>query len=184
MAFKLKTKFTKNTIFPFPLRMIEGLMDISGRYPFPAPPELVWETICDPEALKACIPQCTDIKQLSPTAWEGQARVKVGPFGVNFEGFITLLNMNPPHSYTLAITAKSWVGTSEGHADVVLTPENGGTMLSYNGRVTVGIKLLDKAMDKAEGLARHLADAFFARLADVVAERKAKQQENPPHAAN
>jgi len=156
-------------------------MNLTGRYPFAAPPELVWETICDPAALKACIPQCHDIQQTSPTQWVGQAKVKVGPLGANFEGHITLSNMNPPHSYTLAITAKSWIGTSQGQADVLLTPENGGTTLSYTAKVSVGIKLLDKAMDKADGLARHLSDIFFARLAEVVAERQ--KQRNATNAA-
>lgn len=146
-------------------------MELAGRYPFPAPPLVVWETICDPAALKQCIPQCESIERVSDTEWRGTAKVKIGPVSVPFEGFITLSNVKAPESYTLTIVAKSWMGSSQGSADVVLSPDGAGTMLDYKARVSLGIKLLDKAMEKADKLAKHLADAFFARLAEVAKGR-------------
>jgi uncharacterized protein len=146
-------------------------MQVNGRYFFAASPEQVWEAICDPATLKQCIPQCDHIERRSTTEWYGTAKVKIGPLGVPFEGLITLHDVIAPESYTLRIAAKSWVGTSHGQSQVTLMPEGAGTVLTYQAEANIGIKLLDKAMDRAEGLAHKLSDSFFGRLAEVIKAR-------------
>jgi len=153
-------------------------MNISGRYPFAATPQDVWEVICDPAVLQLSIPQCESIERINEHQWRGTARVKVGPLGTSFSGLITLSNLNPPHSYTITIDAESWMGKSSGSADVTLTATDSGCELAYTATVHVGIKALDKAMDMATGLAHTLADKFFARLAEQIAARKAAEKSN------
>lgn len=148
-------------------------MHITGTYAFDAPPETVWAVICDPVALKESIPQCESIERISETQWRGTARIKVGPFSTLFSGVVTLSNLNPPHAYTIGIEADSWMGKSHGSADVTLTPAGAGTVLTYIADVAVGIKVLDKAMDMATGLAHTLADKFFARLAEHIKQQQA-----------
>lgn len=152
-------------------------MRITGAYPFTASPEQVWRLIRDPAALKASIPQCESMTQLDETHWQGSARVKIGPVSTLFKGDITLSNLVPPHSYTIGIKATSWLGQSSGSADVSLQESESGTILHYTAEVLIGIKALDKAMDMASGLARTLADKFFARLAEGL--NKGTQQNEP-----
>ncbi len=144
-------------------------MDITGTYHFAASPEDVWRVICDPVALKQSIPQCESIERINETQWRGTARVKVGPLSTLFSGLVTLTNLNPPSSYTITIEAESWMGHSNGTADVTLVASATGTKLTYTAHVKVGIKALDKAMGLATGLAHSLADKFFARLAEAIA---------------
>jgi carbon monoxide dehydrogenase subunit G len=146
-------------------------VEISGNHFFAAQPDTVWQAICDPVTLKACIPQCESIERLSDTEWRGLARVRLGPFKVPFMGEITLSDLDPPHSYRIHITAKGWVGSGTGEARVTLTPENEGTRLAYAATAHLGIKLLDKAMSLADKVAAHLAESFFTRLAEKIALR-------------
>lgn len=143
-------------------------MEVAGQYRFATAPEQLWQAICDPQVLKACIPQCDFIERMDETHWKGTASVKISFMKVSFDGLVTLSDLNPPHSYTIQIDSSSWVGKARGTARVQLVPEGDGTALSYLAEVHIGIKLLDKAMNLAEGLAKELADKFFARLAEQI----------------
>lgn len=149
-------------------------MQISGKYFFSATPEEVWQIICDPVALKQSIPQCESMTRLNETQWQGTARLKVGPFSTLFNGLITLSNLNPPDSYAIAIEADSWLGHSSGSADVRLASEGNGTFLHYDAKAVLGIRLLDKAADMATGMAENIAEKFFTRLAEIIAQQRQK----------
>lgn len=143
-------------------------MQVNGTYLFNASPEAVWAAIYDPATLKACIPACEQIEPMRPDFWLGRASVKIGPFTVPFTGEVTLTDIAAPEHYTIAIAAKGWVGSATGRAKVQLRPVPTGTQLSYQAEVHIGIKLLDKAMNLAQGVAKELADKFFARLAQEI----------------
>ena len=147
-------------------------MQITGQHDFTASPDEVWAAICDPSILKSCIAQCEEIRQLSATEWHGSAKVKIGPLGVPFKGIILLSNVVPATSYTINITATSWVGTSHGSADVSIAPGDKGTTLAYTANVAIGIKMLDKAMGLASDVANRLAISFFNRLNDEIIRRR------------
>ncbi len=151
-------------------------MKISGSYPFSVPPAQVWAAIYDPATLKACIPQCDVIERVRPDYWLGRAVVKIGPFKTSFEGEITLSEVTPPTSYSIAIIAKSWLGTAQGQAKVWLEAVDTGTHLHYEADVHIGIKLLDKAINLAQGMAKELADAFFGRLAEAISKNSSRDQ--------
>lgn len=149
-------------------------MEISGNHFFAATPEEVWQIICDPVVLKQSIPQCETMERLNETQWQGTARLKIGPFSTLFSGLITLSNLNPPHSYTISIEARSWLGNSTGSADVRLENSDNGTRLHYDARAVIGISLLDKAAGMASGMAQSIAEKFFNRLADIIAQQRQK----------
>jgi carbon monoxide dehydrogenase subunit G len=127
-------------------------MDVTGTYIFSATPEQVWQAICDPAALKACIPQCEEMVRLDETHWQGFAKVKVGPFKLRFQGDITLSDLNPPHSYVMSLLAKSRIGSAHGQSAVslqalaVAVGEPPQTQLYYTASTHIGIKVLDNAI--------------------------------------
>jgi uncharacterized protein len=146
-------------------------MQISGTYAFAAPPATVWAAIYEPQTLKACIPQCEKIERVRPDFWLGRAVVGIGPLTVGFDGEITLSDVTPPERYIISILAKSWMGKANGSAAVnLVATAQGGTELRYTANVQIGIKLLDKAMTLAEGVAKDLADKFFSRLVLEIAK--------------
>ena len=59
-------------------------------------------------------------------------------------------------------------GFARGEAEVVLTPEGDGTVLSYTAKANVGGKLAQIGQRLIDGAAKQIADDFFSRFAATV----------------
>ena len=117
-------------------------MEMSGEYRIPASREAVWQALNDPEILKACIPGCKSLDKTSDTEMSAVVQAKVGPVKATFTGNVTLQNLNPPTSYTIAGEGKGGVaGFAKGGADVNLAEHDGETLLTYKATAQIGGKL-------------------------------------------
>jgi len=137
-------------------------MDLEGRYAIPAPADAVWAALNDPEILKFCIPGCQEIDKTSPTEFNAIATLKIGPVKATFRGKVSLTDLDPPHHCRLTGEGQGGVaGFAKGDAEVTLTPEGGGTVLTYTAKATVGGKLAQIGQRLIDGAARQIADEFF-----------------------
>jgi hypothetical protein len=149
-------------------------MDFSGRYVIPAPAEAVWAGLNDPNTLKACIPGCEKIEKTDPTNFVATATLKIGPVKARFQGKVGLSDLDPPHRCRLSGEGQGGVaGFAKGDADVVLTPEGHGTVLTYTAKASVGGKLAQIGQRLIDGAARQIADDFFSRFAEQLARPQA-----------
>ncbi|HEY4943528.1 MAG TPA: carbon monoxide dehydrogenase subunit G [Rhizomicrobium sp.] len=140
-------------------------MDFTGRYAIAAPPQTVWEGINDPAILKACIPGCEQLDKTSPTEFVATARLKIGPLSATFKGRVSLTDLDPPHGLRLSGEGQGGVaGFAKGGAEVVLTPEGDGTVLTYTATASVGGKLAQIGQRLIDGAAKQIADDFFKRF--------------------
>lgn len=145
-------------------------MDFSGQYMIAAPPEAVWAGLNDPDVLKACIPGCEKMEKTSETDFAATATLKIGPVRATFRGKVTMADMDPPHRLTLVGEGQGGVaGFAKGQAEVVLTPENGGTTLTYAAKANVGGKLAQIGQRLIDGASKQIADEFFSRFTQQVA---------------
>ena len=141
-------------------------MDFTGRYAIAAPPQKVWEGLNDPAILRVCIPGCEQLDKLSPTEFVATARLKIGPLSAAFKGKVTLSELAPPTRCRLSGEGQGGVaGFAKGDAEVVLTPEGTGTVLSYSAKASVGGKLAQIGQRLIDGAAKQIADDFFKRFA-------------------
>ena len=141
-------------------------MDFTGRYVIAAAPQTVWEGLNDPVILKACIPGCEELQKNSPTDFVATARLKIGPLSAVFKGKVTLSDLEPPRRCRLSGEGQGGVaGFAKGGAEVVLTPEGGGTVLTYTAKASVGGKLAQIGQRLIDGAAKQIADDFFKRFA-------------------
>ena len=141
-------------------------MDFTGRYVIAAPPQKVWEGLNDPAILRVCIPGCEQLDKLSPTEFVATARLKIGPLSAAFKGKVTLSELAPPTRCRLSGEGQGGVaGFAKGDAEVVLTPEGTGTVLSYSAKASVGGKLAQIGQRLIDGAAKQIADDFFKRFA-------------------
>jgi carbon monoxide dehydrogenase subunit G len=142
-------------------------MDMTGEERIAAPREAVWAALNDPETLKACIPGCQSLTMRSPTELEATVKIKVGPVSATFNGEVTLSNLNPPESYTIAGEGKGGIaGFAKGGADVKLTDEGSETLLSYTVRAEIGGKLAQLGARLIDSTSKKLASQFFADLGE------------------
>lgn len=141
-------------------------MDFTGRYVIAAAPQKVWEGLNDPTILKTCIPGCEQLEKTSPTDFIATARLKIGPLSATFKGKVTLSDLEPPRRCKLSGEGQGGVaGFAKGDAEVVLTPEGSGTVLTYTAKASVGGKLAQIGQRLIDGAAKQIADDFFKRFA-------------------
>ena len=144
-------------------------MDMTGEVHLPAPREMVWRALNDPEVLKQSIPGCEEIQKLSDTEMTARVSAKVGPVSAKFTGKVLLSELDPPNGYTISGEGQGGVaGFAKGGAQVSLKDDTGGTMLSYKVQAQVGGKLAQIGSRLIDATARKMADEFFTRFAAAV----------------
>lgn len=145
-------------------------MDMNGERVIPAPLELTWAGLNDPEVLKACIPGCESIEQLAENEYRVLMVARVGPISARFSGKLTLTDICPPESYSLAFEGQGGAaGFCRGGAAVRLIPESEQTRLFYQVQAKVGGKLAQIGSRLVDAAARKLAEGFFSHFAERVA---------------
>jgi hypothetical protein len=140
-------------------------MQFTGTYTIAAPPEAVWDALNDPVVLRDCIPGCQSLEKTDANTFAGAAKFKIGPVNATFKGKVELTDLDPPRRCILKGEGQGGVaGFAKGEAEVLLTPEEAGTVLSYTAKATVGGKLAQVGQRLLDGAARQIADDFFARF--------------------
>jgi carbon monoxide dehydrogenase subunit G len=154
-------------------------MEMTGEFRIPAPRQRVWEALNDPEVLKLSIPGCQALEKVSDTEFNGRVLASVGPVRATFGGKVTLSDLDPPQSYTISGEGSGGVaGFAKGGAKVELTENDGATVLHYAVQAQVGGKLAQIGSRLIDGVARKMANDFFARFAAAVAP-----EQSPPASA-
>lgn len=144
-------------------------MEMQGERRIPAPRQVVWERLNDPETLKQCIPGCESVEKVSDTEFTAKVRAKVGPVSARFSGKVMLSDLDPPAGYTISGEGTGGVaGFAKGSAQVALEEEGGETVMRYGVQAQVGGKLAQIGSRLVDGTARKLADQFFDRFAAAV----------------
>jgi uncharacterized protein len=146
-------------------------MEMTGEYRIPAPREVVWRALNDPEILKQCIPGCESIEKTSDTAFTARVALAVGPVKAKFTGKVALTDIKPPESYTISGEGQGGVaGFGKGSANVRLEAADAGTtILHYTAQASVGGKLAQIGARLIDATSKKLADEFFRCFATVVA---------------
>jgi uncharacterized protein YndB with AHSA1/START domain len=68
-----------------------------------------WEALNDPEVLKLCIPGCDKVEATGENQYAVAMALKIGPVSAKFAGKITLSDIVPPESYTIAFDGSGGV---------------------------------------------------------------------------
>ena len=156
-------------------------MEMTSSRVVPAPPEVVWAALNDPEALKACLPGCESLELVGDNEWRATLAAKVGPVSARFSGTMRMTDSHPPSGYTLKFEGQGGAaGFANGEARVTLAPSDGGhTLLAYAVHAQVGGKLAQIGSRLIDGAAAKLAEDFFARFSERVAPSAAAVAEAP-----
>ncbi|MEK6245102.1 MAG: carbon monoxide dehydrogenase subunit G [Pseudomonadota bacterium] len=145
-------------------------MEMTGEQLVHASQADTWAALNDPEMLKACVPGCESIDRASDTEYVVQMTARVGPVSAKFKGKMTLSNLNPPHSYSIAFEGQGGVaGFAKGSADVSLAAEAHDTRLSYKVKANVGGKLAQIGSRLVDAAANKIANDFFNAFNEKVA---------------
>jgi uncharacterized protein len=144
---------------------------MTGEVDLPAPQQVVWAKLNDPEVLKACIPGCQSLEKTSDTAFQAVAKIKIGPVSATFKGNVELTDIDAPNGYTISGEGQGGIaGFAKGAAKVQLVAQEGGTRMTYEVEAQVGGKIAQLGARLIDGVAKRMADQFFAAFAAEVAK--------------
>lgn len=156
-------------------------MDMTGSQTIPAPREVVWAALNDPDVLKGAIPGCQEIEMISNTEMKAKVTLKIGPVKATFNGTVTLENINAPENYTIVGEGTGGAaGFAKGRADVNLVelgPEE--TELNYEVKADVGGKLAQLGSRLIDSTSKKLAGQFFERFGNIVSPTEEAEGEAP-----
>jgi carbon monoxide dehydrogenase subunit G len=159
---------------PVPARRRIAPMEMTGERRIPAPRQLVWERLNDPETLKLCIPGCESVEKTSDTEFTAKVVARVGPVKASFSGKVTLSDLDPPSGYTISGEGTGGVaGFAKGGAKVSLEEDGAETVLRYEVQGQVGGKLAQIGSRLIDGTARKMAEDFFSRFVTAVSPEPA-----------
>jgi uncharacterized protein len=144
-------------------------MTMQGSVDLPASRETVWAKLNDPDVLRGCIPGVQSLEKLSDTEFTASAKIKIGPVSATFKGKVQLTDLDPPNSYKIIGEGEGGIaGFAKGGALVSLSDSELGTLLSYTVEANVGGKIMQLGGRLIDGVAKKLADQFFASFAEAV----------------
>ncbi len=140
-------------------------MEMQGQRQLAVTQQQAWDALNDPEVLKACIAGCDKLEATGTNQYAVGMAVKVGPVSAKFTGNIELTEVNAPNSYQLNFDGSGGVaGFGKGQSKVVLDPNAQGTLLSYTVAAQVGGKIAQMGQRLIDGVAKSMAEDFFAKF--------------------
>jgi carbon monoxide dehydrogenase subunit G len=144
-------------------------MTMTGEVTLPAGRPRVWAMLNDAAVLKVSIPGCQSLEKTSDTTFAAVVRVKIGPVGASFKGKVQLSDIDSPNGYTISGEGEGGVaGFANGGAKVQLVEASAGTVLRYDVQANVGGKIAQLGSRLIDGVAKKMADQFFANFATAV----------------
>ncbi len=143
-----------------------------------------WEALNDPEVLKLCIPGCDKVEATGDNQYAVAMALKIGPVSAKFAGKITLSDIVPPESYTIAFDGSGGVaGFGKGNAQVRLQPLPADAAgqescdLHYTVQASVGGKIAQLGQRLIDGAAKTMAEDFFKRFDQEMQRRHPRPDE-------
>ena len=141
-------------------------MEMTGEQLIPASQQDTWKALNDPEVLKSCVPGCESITLVNENEYQVQMTARVGPVSAKFRGRLSLFDIKPPTSYSLAFEGQGGpAGFAKGAAQVKLSAQGSGeTKLAYDVKASVGGKLAQIGSRLIDAAAKKVADEFFSNF--------------------
>src|SRR5688572_16937616 len=150
-------------------------MEMTGEQLIPASQQQTWDALNDPDMLKQCVPGCESIEPAGDNQYQVLMVARVGPVSAKFKGKLTISDMQPPDSYSIAFEGQGGAaGFAKGGAHVRLAPEGESTRLAYDVKASVGGKLAQIGSRLVDAAARKVADDFFRNFNQKVGELHGK----------
>lgn len=145
---------------------------MEGSFTIPADRVTVWAKLNDPAILKRCISGCQTFERTSDTQFIASGRMKVGPVSTLIRGRITLHDVDAPNGCRILGEGEGGIaGFARGAADVKLAEVPEGTAVTFAVEATVGGRIARLGGRLIDGLAKRMADQFFAAFAAAVSPK-------------
>ena len=142
-------------------------LQTSGEISVGVPRDVAFGFLQDPQRLAACIPGCSDLRELGSNRYSAVLSSRVAFMTLSFKVTIEIVRLDPPHAIEAAITgdAVGLAGHVTAAAAVALTEEDRQrTTIRYTADVALTGKLGGLGEPVFRATSAHLARAFGDNL--------------------
>jgi len=137
-------------------------MEVSGEFPFRAPPAVLWGAFTSREFLQKVIPGCKELKEVEPDRF--QVNIEIGLAGIKgkYSGSVHITEKDVPKSYRMRVEGKGlpgWV-KAEGRLELQ-SADPASTKVVYAGQFQAGGLIAGIGQRMLEGVAKLMIKQFF-----------------------
>jgi uncharacterized protein len=137
-------------------------MELNGDILIGATREQVWAALNDADVLRASIPGCEEVRQVSPSETLVRVLIKLGPVRARFVGKMLMSEVRANEGCVLNFEGSGGAaGFAKGQSTVSLVTEGSATRLRYTAQASVGGKLGQIGGRMIDASAKQTADQFF-----------------------
>jgi carbon monoxide dehydrogenase subunit G len=131
-------------------------MIVEGTEVFPAPRQVVYDLLQDPDVLVKALPGAKSLTRTGDGRFEGVMSVGVGPVtAAEFSIKVELFDQAPPDRFSMRIDGKGAVGFARGMATISLTDgDAGGAVMHYRADLQIGGKIASVGQRLLDGASR------------------------------
>ena len=139
-------------------------MKIAGSHPLPFPPDQAYALLQDPAALAKAIPGCESLTRIAENEYQMKMKMALAAVSGNFDGKVRLSEQMPPSSFRMEVDGSGKIGFVKGSGLLTITPENDGSLVTYDGEVQVGGTIAAVGQRLIDTTAKLMIKKFFERI--------------------
>jgi carbon monoxide dehydrogenase subunit G len=146
-------------------------MKVTGSATVTGAVERVYAALTDPAVLVRTIPGCERLERTGPDAYTMTVSAGVAAIKGTYGGEVLLSEQRPPNAFVLKASGAGAPGTVEAVARISLTPAaDGTTTVGYDADAVIGGMVGGVGQRVLTGVARRMADEFFAAVDSALNE--------------
>jgi hypothetical protein len=120
------------------------------------------------------------LEKIGENEYKAMLKIRVGPVQGQFEGLVTLLDINSPESYRMQVSGKGAPGFMKGEGQVRLEDQGSSTLMHYSGEAQVGGRIASVGQRLLESSAKALTRQTLDGLHEQIKARtQAQASANP-----
>ncbi len=144
-------------------------MKIEGTHTIPAPRDIVWQQLMNPETLARSLPGCEKMEPNADGSYHAELKVGIAAVKGTYHGRIEILEPTPPERYRLKVEGKGRGGFLKGEGNLTLSDVGGaGTEISYIGEAQVGGVVASVGQRLLQAAAKQIVNQFFQAFAKQI----------------
>ncbi len=146
-------------------------MEITGAYTFAAPRARVWGVLLDPEALRAALPGCQEMRRTGEDEYLATMSVGIGAVKGSYSGTIRVRDQEPESRYRLLVEGTGRPGFVKGDGVLELAEVGATTVVTYSGQVQVGGTIASVGQRLISATVQLLTGQFFKAMDRQLAQQ-------------
>jgi carbon monoxide dehydrogenase subunit G len=156
-------------------------VELEHEFSVPAPIDVVWNALTDPERVAPCMPGAT-LTEVDGKSFAGTVKVKLGPISLLYKGTGEFIEIDEAaHKAVIKAAGKDSKGNGTAAATITVTLTQDGEATKATS--TTDLNVTGRPAQFGRGLIKDVSDRLLGQFADSLAKRLGDEPAPAPAAA-